>query len=147
MSTIATDFTPWASLTGGLLIGLAAAVLMLGLGRIFGATGILAGLVAPENRGEFAWRATLVLGMLAAPLVIYLATGNWPAIEVPVSMPMIIVGGVLVGFGASVGSGCTSGHGVCGMARFSRRSILAVLTFMTTAAVTVYIIRHVTGGW
>ncbi|MDX1455785.1 MAG: YeeE/YedE family protein [Gammaproteobacteria bacterium] len=144
---IATEFSPWASLAGGILIGLSAAVLMLGLGRILGATGILAGLAIPDNRSEFAWRATLVLGMIAAPVVIFLFTGRWPVIDIPVSLPMIIVGGVLVGFGASVGSGCTSGHGVCGMARFSRRSILAVLTFMTTAAVTVYLIRHVTGGW
>ena len=141
-----TLFTPFASFGGGLLIGLGAVLLMLGLGRIFGATGIMSGLVLVENRQEAAWRAALVLGMILAPGAIFLATGAMPALTVPVSPLMIVVGGVIVGFGASMGSGCTSGHGVCGLSRLSVRSIVAVPTFMTTAALTVFLIRHVFGG-
>lgn len=141
-----TAFTPFASFGGGLLIGLAAALLMLGLGRIFGATGILSGLIFPENRAEVAWRAALVLGMVLAPGLIFLATGAWPALDVPVSPAMIAIGGVIVGLGASLGSGCTSGHGVCGLSRLSVRSLVAVPTFMATAAITVFLIRHVFGG-
>ena len=141
-----TAFTPFASFGGGLLIGLAAVLLMLGLGRIFGATGILSGLIFPESRAEVAWRAALVIGMVMAPGLIFLATGAWPALDVPVSPLMIAVGGVIVGLGASLGSGCTSGHGVCGLSRLSVRSLVAVPTFMATAAITVFLIRHVFGG-
>ncbi|WP_298722462.1 YeeE/YedE thiosulfate transporter family protein [uncultured Ferrovibrio sp.] len=141
-----TAFTPSASFGGGLLIGLAAVLLMLGLGRIFGATGIVSGSVFAESRSEFAWRAALVLGMVLAPGLIFIVTGAWPALDVPVSPTMIAIGGVIVGLGASFGSGCTSGHGVCGLSRLSLRSLVAVPTFMATAAVTVYLIRHVFGG-
>lgn len=141
-----TAFTPFASFGGGLLIGLAAVLLMLGLGRVFGATGILSGLIFPENRAEAAWRAALVIGMVMAPGLIFLATGAWPALDVPVSPLMIAVGGVIVGLGASFGSGCTSGHGVCGLSRLSLRSLVAVPTFMATAAITVFVIRHVIGA-
>ena len=141
-----TAFTPFASFGGGFLIGLAAVLLMLGLGRIFGATGILSGLIFPESRAEVAWRAALVIGMVMAPGLIFLATGAWPALDVPVSPLMIAVGGVIVGLGASLGSGCTSGHGVCGLSRLSVRSLVAVPTFMATAAITVFLIRHVFGG-
>lgn len=141
-----TAFTPFASFGGGLLIGLAAVLLMLGLGRIFGATGILSGLIFPERCPEFAWRATLVLGMVMAPGLIFLATGAWPALDVPVSPLIIAIGGVIVGLGASFGSGCTSGHGVCGLARLSPRSIAATLTFMLFTGLTVYVTRHVIGG-
>ena len=141
-----TTFTPLASFGGGMLIGLAAVLLMLGLGRIFGATGILSGLVFFENRDELAWRAALVLGMVLAPGLIAIVTGTMPAISVPVGPVMIVVGGLIVGFGASLGSGCTSGHGVCGLSRLSVRSLVAVPTFMATAAVTVFLVRHVFGG-
>ena len=141
-----TAFTPAASLGGGLLIGLAAVLLMLGLGRIFGATGILSGAVFVENREELAWRLALIAGMIAAPVLILLVTGEMPQIAVPVSPVMIAAGGVIVGLGASLGSGCTSGHGVCGLSRLSLRSLVAVPTFMATAAVTVFLIRHVFGG-
>lgn len=141
-----TAFTPIASFGGGLLIGLSAVLLMLGLGRIFGATGILSGLIFPENGAEAAWRAALVIGMVMAPGLIFLATGSWPALDVPVSPAMIAVGGVIVGLGASLGSGCTSGHGVCGLSRLSLRSLVAVPTFMVTAAITVFLVRHVVGG-
>ncbi len=140
-----TSFTPLQSLFGGSLIGLSAVLLMLTLGRIMGATGILAGVIMPIGSGERTWRAVLLLGMFFAPVIYLLISGSWPAIDVPISMPMIILGGFLVGIGVTFGSGCTSGHGVCGLARFSRRSIVAVLTFMVTTFATVYIVRHVLG--
>ncbi|SHF13651.1 hypothetical protein SAMN05444279_11848 [Ruegeria intermedia] len=141
-----TVFTPFASFGGGLLIGLGAVLLMLGLGRIMGATGIMSGLVFPENASEISWRLALVAGMVVAPALIFAVTGTMPAIDVPVSPLMIAVGGVIVGLGASLGSGCTSGHGVCGLSRLSVRSLVAVPTFMATAAITVFVIRHVIGG-
>lgn len=141
-----TPFTPFASLGGGALIGLGAVLLMLGLGRILGATGIMSGLVFAEGRDELSWRAALVLGMVLVPGLMYLVTGHWPEIQVPVSPLMIVIGGIIVGFGASLGSGCTSGHGVCGLSRLSVRSLVAVPVFMGTAALTVFVIRHVIGG-
>ena len=141
-----TAFTPYLSLGGGLLIGLAAVMLMLGLGRILGATGIMSGVIFIEGRDAFAWRAAMISGMLLAPGLIWAVTGNMPAIQIPISPAMILIGGIIVGFGASLGSGCTSGHGVCGLSRLSRRSLVAVPTFMATAGITVFIIRHVLGG-
>lgn len=141
-----TAITPFASFGGGLLIGLGAVMLMAGLGRIFGATGLLSGLVFFENREELSWRIALVLGMILAPGLVALATGAAPDLSVPISPMMIVVGGLIVGFGASLGSGCTSGHGVCGLSRLSARSLVAVPTFMATAGVTVFLIRHVFGG-
>ena len=145
MTSIETDFTPLASLGGGLLIGLAAVLLMAWLGRIMGATGIMAGLLLPGTRAEFAWRAALLAGMVSAPPLIWLATGRPVAVEVPVSTPMLIAGGLLVGYGAATGSGCTSGHGVCGIARLSRRSVAATAVFMASTALTVFVVRHVAG--
>ena len=141
-----TAFTPTASFGGGLLIGLAAVLLMLGLGRIFGATGILSGLVFIENRKDASWRAAVVLGMVLSPGIIFFVTGKMPTLTIDVSPLMIVIGGVIVGLGASLGAGCPSGHGVCGLSRLSLRSIVAVPTFMTTAAITVFLIRHVFGG-
>lgn len=141
-----TIFTPFTSFGGGLAIGLGAVLLMLGLGRILGATGVVSGLVFAENRDEFSWRAAMIAGMVLAPGLIYLVTGTMPAVDVPVSPLMIVVGGIIVGLGASIGSGCTSGHGVCGLSRLSVRSLVAVPTFMATAAITVFIIRHVIGA-
>ena len=119
---------------------------MLGLGRIFGATGILSGAVFAEKREEMSWRVALIVGMVLAPGLIFVATGQMPTINVPISPPMIVLGGIIVGLGASLGSGCTSGHGVCGLSRLSVRSLVAVPTFMATAAITVFIIRHVLGS-
>lgn len=141
-----TVFTPFASFGGGLLIGMGAVLLMLGLGRIFGATGILSGTVFVENRDEMTWRLALIAGMVLAPVLIFAVTGAMPALTVPVSPAMIAIGGVIVGLGASLGSGCTSGHGVCGLSRLSVRSLVAVPTFMATAGVTVFLIRHVFGA-
>jgi uncharacterized membrane protein YedE/YeeE len=141
-----TAFTPWQSLGGGALIGLAA-VLLMGLhGRIFGATGILTGLIAPASKSDFSWRAVLLLGMVSGPLLILAISGSFPAVDVPVSNLMLVLGGLLVGVGVTFSAGCTSGHGVCGLARLSPRSLASVLTFMAATAVTVYIIRHVIGG-
>ncbi|MEL6957398.1 MAG: YeeE/YedE thiosulfate transporter family protein [Pseudomonadota bacterium] len=141
-----TAFTPLTSFGGGLAIGLGAVLLMLGLGRILGATGILSGLLFVENREEAAWRIAMVLGMVAAPPVLFAVTGTMPAVNVTVSPTMIAIGGVIVGLGASLGSGCTSGHGVCGLSRLSLRSLVAVPTFMVTGVITVFVIRHALGA-
>ena len=141
-----TAFTPLMSFGGGALVGLAAVLLMLGLGRILGATGILSGAVFVISRQETTWRVALIAGMLIAPGAIFAVTGTMPEILVPSSPIMIVVGGLIVGLGASLGSGCTSGHGICGLSRLSLRSIVAVPTFMATAAITVYLIRHAFGG-
>lgn len=146
MTTIETLFTPWQSLAGGALIGLASTLLMLFLGRIMGATGIMAGMLAAGPRDDKSWRVAILLGMITAPLAVLMATGQMPAIEVPVSLPMLVAGGVIVGVGVTYGSGCTSGHGVCGMARLSPRSIAATLVFMVTTGLTVFVVRHVLGA-
>lgn len=143
---MATDFTPWASLLGGTLIGLAAVLLMVLHGRIFGATGILGGLLRLDDPGDWVFRAALVTGMAAGPLAFVLLGQSLPAIEVPIPTPAVILGGLIVGVGVSYGGGCTSGHGVCGNARFSRRSLVATLTFMASAIATVFVIRHVLGA-
>ncbi|MEC7257741.1 MAG: YeeE/YedE thiosulfate transporter family protein [Pseudomonadota bacterium] len=139
-----TEFTPIASLAGGILIGLSAVLLMLVLGRVMGATGILAGFVAPS--GDAAWRGAVLAGMVTGPLVYLAVTGDWPVVQVPISVVMLIVGGLIVGVGVTLGAGCTSGHGVCGMARLSPRSIVATLTFMIFTFATVYVVRHVIGA-
>jgi uncharacterized membrane protein YedE/YeeE len=141
-----TVFTPFTSFGGGLAIGLSAVLLMLGLGRILGATGIMSGLIFAESRSEYGWRAAMILGMVLAPGLIFAVTGTMPEVNVPVSPVMFAIGGVIVGLGASLGSGCTSGHGVCGLSRLSVRSLVAVLTFMATAAITVFLIRQIFGG-
>ena len=141
-----TVFTPFTSFGGGLAIGLSAVLLMLGLGRILGATRIVSGLIFAESRSEYGWRAAMILGMVLAPGLIFAVTGTMPEVNVPVSPVMIAIGGVIVGLGASLGSGCTSGHGVCGLSRLSVRSLVAVPTFMATAAITVFLIRQIFGG-
>ncbi|MCS6625734.1 YeeE/YedE family protein [Roseibacterium beibuensis] len=143
---IETAFTPFQSLAGGVLIGLAATLLMWTLGRVMGATGILAGLLAPASLYDFGWRAALLAGMATGPIAYFAVMGEMPPIEVPISTPMLLIGGFIVGVGVTFGSGCTSGHGVCGMARLSKRSIVATLSFMVTTAATVYVVRHVFGG-
>ena len=141
-----TEFTPVAAIVGGSLIGLASVLLMLTLGRVMGATGILAGVFAPADGADLRWRLALLAGMMTAPFLWLAVNGGFPAIDVPVSHGMMIAGGVLVGVGVTFGSGCTSGHGVCGMARLSPRSIAATLTFMVFTAVTVFVVRHVIGA-
>ena len=143
---IETVFTPWQSLAGGALIGVASVLLMASLGRIMGATGVLAGLLYPADRADWMWRAALLAGMVSGPALVLALTGQMPAVQVPVSTPMLLIGGFIVGIGVTFGSGCTSGHGVCGMARLSPRSIAAVITFMITTGLTVFVLRHVIGG-
>ena len=139
-----TDFTPIQSLIGGVLIGLSAILLMAFHGRVAGMTGILSGVI-PPLASDWRWRAAFLVGAVLAP-VIYLAAGGVIPFEVPVSTAALVVGGLLVGIGVHFGNGCPSGHGVCGLARLSPRSLAAVLTFMLTAFATVYVIRHVIGG-
>jgi uncharacterized protein len=136
-----THFTPWSSLAGGLLIGLAASALVLGAGRILGAAGIVGGLIDPRP-GDVAWRLWLIAGLMLAPGVIsLLSLAKTPTIATPA--PLLVVAGLLVGLGARLGSGCTSGHGVCGIARLSPRSMLATGLFMLAGLVTVFFVRHV----
>jgi uncharacterized protein len=139
-----TDFTPWQSLAGGALIGLAAALLMTLHGRVAGMTGILSGVI-PPLAGDWPWRGAFLGGAIVAPLVFMLAGGEI-AFSVPVPTAALVVGGVLVGVGIHFGNGCPSGHGICGLARLSPRSLVAVITFMATAFVTVYVTRHLLGG-
>lgn len=141
-----TEFTPFQSLFGGVLIGVASVLLMLVLGRVMGATGVLAGFVQPASGRDWSWRAAVLAGMVTAPGLMLLLTGEMPQIQVPPTMPMMIIGGFIVGIGVTYGAGCTSGHGVCGNARLSPRSIAATLTFMIFTAITVYVIRHVIGA-
>jgi uncharacterized membrane protein YedE/YeeE len=140
-----TTFTPLASLVGGSLIGLAAVLLMLLRGRIMGATGILAGALRPASQYDWTWRVMALIGMFAGPWIYLTVTGSLPEISVPVSSGSLILGGFLVGIGVTLGSGCTSGHGVCGLARLSPRSFAATATFMATTAITVYVTRHILG--
>ena len=128
------------------MIGLAAVLLMALHGRILGATGILGGLLRLDDPPDWALRAALVVGMAAGPLLYLLATGVLPQMEIPVPAMAVVVGGVIVGIGASYGGGCPSGHGVCGIARFSRRSLVATATFMATAFLTVFVLRHILGA-
>ena len=128
------------------MIGLAAVMLMGFLGRIAGISGIVGGLFSSEGFSGGAWRLAFVLGMVAAPLPFLALTGALPVISVPPTQPMLLAGGLMVGAGVHYGSGCTSGHGVCGLARLSPRSLAATLTFMAASAVTVFIIRHVLGA-
>lgn len=141
-----TVFTPVMSAAGGALIGLAAVLLLALHGRILGATGIVSGLLRFADARDWALRALLIAGMLAAPGLTAAVMGHWPRIDVPVGREAVVIGGLIVGIGVSFGGGCTSGHGVCGLARFSRRSAVAVVTFMTAAFATVFVVRHVLGS-
>ncbi len=136
------NFTPYSALIGGALIGLAAAILLLFNGRIAGISGILGGLLRPaeDDRG---WRVAFVIGLIAGPLLYRLIAGPVPAVTLEAPLPLLIAGGLLVGFGTNLGSGCTSGHGVCGVARLSPRSVVATVAFMLAGALTVYVVRHV----
>ncbi|HDZ07657.1 YeeE/YedE family protein [Pseudohongiella sp.] len=133
-------FSPWAALSGGLLIGVAAAMFILFNGRIAGISGIVGGLLQPR-RGDTLWRVLFVAGMLLAPLA-WLAFTQLPTIQIDAGYPMLIVAGLIVGISTRYGAGCTSGHGVCGISRLSPRSIVATLAFMGTGFLTVYVVRH-----
>lgn len=137
-----TLFTPLASFLGGSIIGIAAVLLMFMTGRIAGVSGIAARLFPPYLDLEFAGRFSFIAGLVVAPFVVFLVTGHAPVRTVQAGGVVLAIAGLLVGFGSVWGSGCTSGHGVCGIARLSKRSLVATLIFMTTAIVTVFIVRH-----
>ncbi|MGE3306084.1 MAG: YeeE/YedE family protein, partial [Rhizobiaceae bacterium] len=129
---------------GGALIGLSAVLLMALHGRIAGMTGILSGII-PPLAADWQWRAAFLAGAVVAPLI-YLAAGGETAFSIPIGIPAVIIGGLLVGIGVHFGNGCPSGHGICGIARLSPRSIVAVITFMITAFITVFVVRHLIGA-
>lgn len=133
-------FTPWSALTGGMLIGLAAAMFALLNGRIAGISGVLGGLFKPA-RGDVGWRVAFIGGLVGAPLV-YGLFSALPAVQIDAGYGALIAGGLLVGIGTRYGSGCTSGHGVCGLSRLSPRSLVATLTFMGAGFITVFVLRH-----
>lgn len=134
-------FTPWNSLAGGILIGLAAAGFALFNGRIAGISGIVGGLLRPVS-GQTSWRVAFVAGLVIAPLL-WRSLAALPPIEITASSWLIVLAGLLVGIGTRYGAGCTSGHGVCGLSRLSGRSLAATLTFMAFGFATVFILRHV----
>lgn len=134
-----TAFTPATAFAGGALIGLASVLLLLFNGRIAGISGIIGGLL--DGASGFGWRLAFIAGMLIAPLAWQVITAL-PAIEIEAGYPTLIAAGLLVGFGSRYGSGCTSGHGVCGLSRLSIRSLVATLVFMTAGFATVFVIRH-----
>jgi uncharacterized membrane protein YedE/YeeE len=139
------NFTPLSSTIGGVIIGLGAALMLFGLGRIAGISGIFGGLLV-RKAGDVAWRLAFVLGLvLGGALMFQLAPGMF-TVGVDRSLQIITIAGLLVGFGTRMGNGCTSGHGVCGISRLSPRSMVATLTFMVTGALTVFIAQHVFGG-
>jgi uncharacterized membrane protein YedE/YeeE len=135
------QFTPWHSLFGGMLIGLSAALTIHGLGRIAGISGILGGLLKPVASPGFGWRLTFIAGLVAAPLT-YSAFSTLPQTRIEAGWAALILAGLLVGFGSRLGSGCTSGHGVCGLSRLSLRSLVATLTFMATGFITTFVMQH-----
>ncbi len=138
-----TEFTPIWSLSGGILIGLSAAGAFFLFGRVIGMTGIVARTLNFDF-GEANWRVMFLIGLIGTPLLLSLIAPSPHGFEAP-PLAALIIGGFLVGYGSRVGSGCTSGHGICGMARLSKRSIVAVCVFMFTAFVTVFVTRHVLG--
>ena len=138
-----TSFTPWLSLAGGLLVGLAATLLILFNGRIAGISGIAGRLLRPA-RGDVAWRLAFVLGLAAAPLA-WRAVAAAPGLHVAASTITLVIAGLLVGLGTRLGSGCTSGHGVCGLSRGSIRSLAATACFMAAGVATVFFVRHLLG--
>lgn len=130
------------SLTGGLIIGLAASLLLIGIGQIAGVSGITASVIRVKN--VEAWQVLFLIGLITSPLICQIIA-PLPMIEVTSSIPLLIIAGLLVGVGTQLGSGCTSGHGICGLARFSRRSLVAVITFMATGIITVTLLRQIFG--
>ena len=138
------NFTPVSALIGGVLIGASAALLTILNGRTAGISGILGGLLRPKA-GENGWRVAFLVGLLLAPLLYVAFGGALPRIEITSSIPLLMLGGLIVGFGTRLGAGCTSGHGVCGIGRGSLRSVIATVVFMATAVATVFVTRHVIG--
>jgi uncharacterized membrane protein YedE/YeeE len=139
------QFTPIASLCGGILIGLSVSLLLLSDGKIAGISGIVGGLLSPV-KNDTAWRVLFIAGLLTGGLLFQLFSPDVFTIGISRSTGALIVAGLCVGFGTRLGSGCTSGHGVCGISRFSPRSLISTITFIVTGAITVYIINHLLGG-
>jgi len=139
------NFTPVASLIGGILIGLSASAMLLFNGKIAGISGIVAGLLSPTKSDVF-WRAAFVAGLLTGGLILKLLSAQAFEIGVVRSGGAFVLAGLLIGFGARLSNGCTSGHGVCGISRFSMRSIVATATFIATGAAAVYVVNHLLGG-
>ena len=137
------NFTPWASLAGGVMIGLASALFLLFNGKIAGISGIVGGLLQPK-RGDVLWRIAFVCGIAIAPLA-FSAVRPLPDVDIDAGYPLLVIAGLLVGIGTRFGSGCTSGHGVCGLSRRSPRSVVATIAFMLAGFATVFIARHVVG--
>ena len=138
-----THFTPWSALAGGIVIGAAAAMFVLLNGRIAGISGIIGGLLRPEGGGA-SWRLAFIAGLLLAPAA-YALLSELPVPTIDAGFPLLVLAGLLVGVGTSYGSGCTSGHGVCGISRLSPRSIVATLAFMAAGFATVFVLRHLLG--
>ncbi len=136
------NFTPVSGLIGGMLIGLAAALLLLLNGRISGISGIVGGLLAPKS-SDAGWRVLFIAGLLLGAFGYMLATGGMLPVRMQASLPVLVVAGLLVGFGTRFGSGCTSGHGLCGIGRLSKRSIVASVVFFGVAMLTVFLTQHV----
>jgi uncharacterized membrane protein YedE/YeeE len=136
-------FSPLPALAGGALIGLAAVLLMAAVGRIAGVSGIVVRLLPPYADDGFAGRAAFVLGLVAAPIFAGLAGAEFAAPTIAANLPVLVLAGLLVGFGTVWGNGCTSGHGVCGLSRLSARSLVATATFMAAAFATVFLVRHI----
>ncbi|MFC3866085.1 YeeE/YedE family protein [Alcaligenes aquatilis] len=134
------SFTPWSALFGGALVGLAASILVLFNGRVFGISGLLSGTWSGEA-GDKGWRWMALLGLAAAPWLYRLLGESVPTVQ-PQPWMWVVVAGLLVGFGTRLGSGCTSGHGVCGLSRLSPRSLVATLAFMASGFLTVFVLRH-----
>jgi uncharacterized membrane protein YedE/YeeE len=137
-------FTPWSAAIGGVVIGIAAALLVLVNGRIAGISGIVGGMLRPRP-DDFAWRLAFLAGLLVAPLA-YATVVALPPVTIEAGYPVLIAAGLLVGIGTRVGSGCTSGHGVCGLSRLSPRSLVATLSFMAAGFITVFVVRHAIGA-
>jgi uncharacterized membrane protein YedE/YeeE len=137
-------FTPWSALAGGAVIGAASALFVLVNGRIAGISGIVGGLLRPAT-ADVAWRAAFIAGLVAAPAV-FGVFATLPDVAIDAGYPLLMVAGILVGVGTRYAAGCTSGHGVCGLARLSPRSLIATLTFMVAGFATVFIVRHVFGN-
>ncbi|NKB78158.1 MAG: YeeE/YedE family protein [Gammaproteobacteria bacterium] len=140
-----TTFSPIQSLFGGALIGLSVVMLMAFLGRIAGSSGIIGSLLPPNPVSEKGWRIAFLAGLTISAFLLVNVTGYSPTIQNVTTEPFLIAGGIIVGVGVTLSSGCTSGHGICGLARLSPRSIAATLTFMASTAATVFIVKHLIG--
>lgn len=144
-TTTIPEFTPWASGLGGMMIGAASALLLVFNGRIAGISGILGGILGGAPAEDRSWRHLFLAGLLVGGLLLGLLMPSAFETAPPISWGALVAGGLIVGFGTRLGSGCTSGHGVCGISRMSPRSLVATATFMTTGFITVFVARHLLG--